>query len=227
MAKTDLILKKAKLFERLAAYGRRQDFLKALAQTPEYYKDFSQMESAFRQNASMAKNVINKIYPSLVDEDFATPKQALNMIEKTLAMHADKFSNSDKSTLATARSNISNFIAQKDQYQQLFNQQVDEKSPTYKPEDFPVAKKPTQSVAALVNFYAAQVQAGMAKSNANLLDMYVPKLENALQKAMLSREISSEKYNQLLDLIRAAKNKEGDLASEELDRMNEYQPIEI
>lgn len=221
MAKTDLILKKAELFERFAVYGNRKNFLKAIAQTSEYYEEFANMEKAFRQNSVIAKNIINKVYPDLSAADFETPEQALNMIEKTVAMHGDKFSNEDMSALVSARNNISNFMAQKSRYQQTFSQQFGDvkEAPVSKPEELPVAKKPSQSVTALINFYAAQVQAGMAKSDAKLLDMYVSKLENAVEKAMLSKSISSEKYNQLLDLIRQAKNKEGDLAAIELDKI--------
>lgn len=168
MKKIDLILKKVELFEKLAFYGRRQDFLK-IAQN--YY--------SFNPDSEEGSGVEYRF-----DQENITPAVNLEQTEYSGDM-------------------------------------------TFNPERITSKPSASQSANSLVNFYAAQVQAGIAKSDANLLDRYVPKLENAVQKAMLSKAITSDKYNQLMDLVRQAKRKEGDLAGAELDRMQKFDPTEI
>lgn len=75
MKKAEVILKKAALFERLALYGNRKEFLKALAQDP------TQWSAQFKQLLNYAKETIRQMDPALKSSNPNDAKMATLLIE--------------------------------------------------------------------------------------------------------------------------------------------------
>lgn len=190
MTKANTLLKKAALYEKLALYGRRQDFLKALATSPVEVTEAMQRVIGALNDVSVKLSTINGThYDSLPNNaDISQVEKQYNM----LVTEANKARTSGKTEayavinqLFSVRSDINKAKQWKSEQEAMFREQDKPIMPSEMgayTTTFTTEKTPATDPASVFNFVYAKLQ--QAYTSNNLKDMmdFLPKLEAAIKK---------------------------------------------
>ena len=215
MAKTDLILKKAAFFEKLALYGDKKSFLKAMGQGAifEFQKAKGEYDVAIKQ-LNQAAAVLGRSAFFDKDTDVSVALKELEEIRNELN---SKTQTMDPGEWKRARNYYFNALTGVRKYADFIksyrmNQKpiVDQDilEPTYEtmkgrnPDLFTMPEESVpSSKTALFDYYFAQLETAISKPDMTAIAKYERLLQREIEKSLVSGAVSSERVNAAYDLI--------------------------
>lgn len=192
MTKANTLLKKAALYEKLALYGRRQDFLAALAISPQEVTEATQSAINKLNDASVKLTAINKI-----NHDALPNSATIDQIERQYNMLVAE-ANKARAQGTTAVYPIMNQLFSAKSDINKSKQWAESQKSLFKETDKPILPEeigqytttfttekpatPATDPASVFNFVYAKLQ--QAYTTNNLKDMmdFLPKLQGAVKK---------------------------------------------